>query len=474
MNEEQLKRLLELRGLEELDEEQEQELQELERTLKGLDMEELRELTAENVLNIREFGDTFKELMNDVADSVKDKKKRNKPDINGDASVKGVDSEKHWKRRLVRYFNALSIAKDSPAESLDAIRKLKKEFSDAVSERQLAAENKEANEVLKDNVSKRNLESIRHAVGVETRSLTTQNTGIQLLPKPFLAQVFQIIEDHGMARSLFQGIPMTSGTLDLKNVATQVVAFWATEGSNVDFSQLTLSGNQLTAKKLMGLTYWSSELGEDQAIALVPILTRTFGESMAEKEDKAAFVEASSGASGFTGILELSGANSVVFASTNTSGTDLTEAHVRSAKAAVSKSSRQNGRWMLNYETLDFISKMTDGGGNRLFPNVFRDGQPGTLLGDPVEEISVMPAISGVGADTPFIAYGDPQSSLFGQRAGITADVSQDGILQASNGDIAANAFQADLSLLRLKERVGLITPEALQPRYAVIQTAAS
>jgi HK97 family phage major capsid protein len=120
------------------------------------------------------------------------------------------------------------------------------------------------------------------------------------------------------------------------------------------------------------------------------------------------------------------------------------------------------------------VGKIEDGGGNRIFHETIEGEEPNRLLGYPIEISEAMPDATDVAAGEPFAIFGNPQRALLGQRRGVTADVSEEAIIQDTNGDIVFNAFQAEGSLLRISERVGFKVPTAWEDSFSILETAAS
>ena len=314
---------------------------------------------------------------------------------------------------------------------------------------------------------------------IEERLMTTSTADTpsagHLLPKPFLADILVNIEQFGLARQLFRGIPMTSKTLDLKNISGKVAAAWATEGSNISADDLAFAEGQLEAGKLAGITSWTTELDEDQAIQLLPVTAELFGESFSEHEDQAAFLgNGTASFGGYTGITQLSNVQTHTFEAGNTTGDALTEDDLRATKNLLSAARQRGAVWIMHRTVKDHIEQFESTGGDRIFHENLATGGPGTLLGYPVRTSEVMPTLSGVGAGEPFIIFGNPLRSFMGMRRGLTADISREAVLQDESGSITFNAFQGDGVLLRLTERVGFKTPSAFEDSFATIVTAAS
>lgn len=384
-----------------------------------------------------------------------------------------------WMKRTVRYFNALATKKEDPEKAADMMTSLKRDIMN-LPDAQVNDEMKYAAEVIdKSPLSEVKKYSLRKALEIEERLHTTSTSDTPkagfLLPKPFLAEVFVIVEQYSVVRRLFRTIPMVSKSLDLKNVATKVTAAWTDEGSNITASDLVLGDQQLEVNKLAGITSWTTELEEDQAIALLPIVQELFGESISEKEDQAGLLgDGSSTHGGFTGLLNLSGAEEITFSLGDTDGSDLGEPHLRAAKNALSEARQRGARWIMHRSVQEHIAQFENTAGYRIFQENIQAGTPNMLLGFPIETSEVMPALTNVSADTPFIVLGNTNRALMGMRRGITADISREAVIQDAQGDIVYNAYQGDGALLRITERVGFKVPTVYESAFAVITTAAT
>jgi HK97 family phage major capsid protein len=269
---------------------------------------------------------------------------------------------------------------------------------------------------------------------------------------------------------------MSSKDIDLKNVLGKVVAYWTDEGANIESSDLQLGEEELVNKGLKGITSWTRELQEDMAISLLPAVQEQFAESIAEKEDKAGLLgDGTATYGGFTGLLNLSGANAVTAGTGNTTATDaVTEDNLRAMRDDLSEARKMNAVWIMSDTIKSLVAKLEDGAGNRIFHETIDGQEPDRLLGYPIEVSEAMPDATDVGAGEPFAIFGNPQRALLGQRRGVTADVSEEAIIQDTNGDIVYNAFQAEGSLLRISERVGFKVPAAWEDSFSVLETASS
>ena len=402
------------------------------------------------------------------------------PDVEG-----GEPRVTDWQRRSVRYLSALAMGQEDKTEGLRMEGELRQEVME-MSDEQWRDEEREAAEIVRESgLPKRQQARILATVEagsfapsqerLHTTSTTDSPKAGFLLPKPFLAELFVIVEEYGLARQLFRPIPMTTKAIDLKNVASKVVAYWTGEGENITASDMGFGEGELSVGKLAGLTSWTTELEEDMAISLLPVVREMFAEKISRKEDEAGFLgDGSASYGGFTGVLNLPGAQSVTFASGDTTAEALSETHLRSAKTALSRGRRQNARWVMHDTVYEEIKQLETSSGDRIFQEMIVGTGDDTLLGFPVETSEVYPDFDSVGADEPFISFGDHRTMLMGQRRGVSASQSREAVIQDPDGNIVYNAYQADGALLRITERIGFAAPSAVQPNLVTINTAAS
>ena len=444
---------------------------------------EERDLTPEEEATVSENLKEVEKLNNKIKLKEKQLKQEANIDNPTETTVKntdvvvGEDRASDWMKRTVRYFNALVTKKDDSTKADSMIRALRKEV-EAMPSNQIADEEKEAYDAIqRSRLSAVKKATLASALDIRLHTTSTGDTpkAGYLLPKPFLAEMFVIVEEYGVARQYFRTIPMSSKDLDLKNVSTKVVAAWTDEGSNITADDLVFAEGQLTVKKLAGLTSWTSELEEDMAISLLPIVQELFAESISQKEDQAGLLGDGTSAFGsFTGLANLAGANSVNGEVGEDDATFLDEATLRAAKNSLSKARKRGAIWFMHESVLEEIAQFENSAGYRIYQEMINSATPSQLLGFPVVTSEVMPAYTAVAAETPFIILGNPSRALMGQRRGVTADVSQEAVIQDSNGDIVYNAYQADGALLRITERVGFKVPSAYEDAFAVIKSGES
>lgn len=457
-----------------LTQEEEDRYSDLEQTL------EVKEKQLDRFMRNEKRKEKYRKTANSAVSSLVPETDEFTEEERGNLDVEvGEDRAPDWMRRTVRYFNALVTKKDDEQAGNNMIRTLSREVKNMPDSQRRAEEKEAANIIDSAPLDKIKRHVMKTALGIESRLHTTSTDDTAkagyLLPKPFLAEIFVIVEQYSVVRNAFRTIPMTSKDLDLKNVSTKVIAYWTSEGNNIQASDLVFGEGVLSNDKLAGITSWSAELEEDMAISLLPIVEDLFGESIAEKEDQAGLLgDGTSSFGGFTGIANLDSAEETTFEAGETDASALSESYIRAAKNSLSEARQRGAAWIMHRTIKDAVEQFENTAGYRIFQENISGEGPDSLLGLPIITSEVMPSFTGAGADEPIILLGNYNRALMGMRRGLTADISREAVLQDAQGDIVYNAFQGDGALLRITERVGFKVPSAYEDAFAVVKTAAT
>lgn len=372
-----------------------------------------------------------------------------------------------WVKRSILTLHTLT-AQARGSQKFDLFSRQLSEARKKLTPELLAAERNEAIEIIKQS---------KLSKGQQVRLMSTLSAGAggALLPAPFLAELFVIIEERGVARRTFRPIPMVSKTLDLSTVATKPAAVWATEGNNSAATEAVYGEGQLAAVKLTGIAPWTTELEEDSAIALIPVLQELIAESIFEKEDDAGFKgDGAAGFGGFTGLVNAATSGHTM-ANGKTSFEDLDAEDLRSVRDSVSLARRRGAEWFIHPDVLSIVEGLKDLQGRYIY-RAPGDNRPATLWGYPIanngEGIESMPSLSDDAVSTKFVAFGNPKRMLMGQRRELDLLVSREGIINSDANTIAFNALQADGAIIRMTERVAFKLP--LGDSIGFLKTAAA
>jgi HK97 family phage major capsid protein len=386
---------------------------------------------------------------------------------NADRIEVGNELTPRWAKDVTRFLNAFAANRDGDKAKAQDRAKNYFDSRNGLTTSAEAFEEKEALRIIRSS----NINKIQQ---MRVQSTLTDAAGKFLLPKPFLAEIFVTLEEFGVARRLFRGIPMGSKTLDLKDVATKPAIFWEGENDKIAETSIAFGESQLVAKKLAALLPWTMELQEDEVFGVVSLASQLFGETIAEAEDSAGFMGAGTGDTGngeFTGVVNLANAETHTVGTGDAVFTDADFDDFAKTKRLLSQAKRRGARWFFHDSYMEHIETIKDLENRYIYRQPSAPGAVGTIWGDPIEFVDVMPAIGAADQEgTRFIAYGNPQNMLFGSRRGVTFDISREGTILGVDAPSSYSAFQQDGAILRVTQRLGFQAP--LDDHFAVMVTS--
>lgn len=419
-----------------------------------------------------EVPDNFEDIISrSVSEAIDTKSKESEKRIQDSllnqlmpAAEVGEELTPRWMKDVGTYLNAgIEYRKGNTDVSNRMFKDLEKNRKE-LTEAQKRYEDKEAIRIIKES-------GLTRAQQVRAQSTLTGGAGLFLLPKPFLAEMFVRIEEFGAARRLFRGIPMGSKDLDLKSVATKPAVSWVNElAASPDATDIVFAEGKLEAKKMQAFLPWSSEIEEDEVFGLVSLASELFGEAIAEKEDKAGFLGAGSGDTAnaeFTGVLNLTG--NLTHTIGGDSFDDLKFNDVSIARNKLSLVAMRNARWVMHHSIEGILERIIGLDGQPIYRKP-QDARPAFLYGYPVEFVEVMPTAGDeYQEDTPFIAFGNFNNMLFGNRRNVNFDISREGVLVGADDKVVFSAFHQDAAILRVNQRIAFASP--LAKSFVTIKT---
>lgn len=320
-------------------------------------------------------------------------------------------------------------------------------------------------------VYNRDKETAQAIVG-KAMSEGTDTAGGHLVPEEFRAEIVRLAEDFGVVRKQSRIVPMKRETLKLPKVTASVTVYWPGEATAGTESQPTLGLVTLTAKTLVGLTPVTNELLEDADVDVVDLLVELFAEAIAGEEDKQGLTGSGSP---FTGVLAVSGVNTLTLASGSTTFSSFTADDLRDMISNVKALALAGSAFYMHRTIFGVVQKLRDDIGNYIVtqPNTMISGDAskgtgvaGYIWGYPVYLSEKMPALSATAVSTKFIIFGNLKFVYFGDRKQMTIAISED----ATIGD--ANMFENNMSAVRVTERIAIEV--ALPSAFSVLKTAAS
>ncbi len=371
---------------------------------------------------------------------------------------------KPWQRRAVKYLNTIVYEKKGNAQG----NILRRELTDEVAKMSDIQKNDELREAAQIITTS----GISQLQQYRLLSSLSNAAGLYLIPTPLLAEIFVLVEKWGAARRYFRPIPMIAETLKLDSLATEAVAYWVTTGSGITESDVAFGQGTLTAYKLAAITSWTTELPEDSAIALLPVVIDSIARAIKKKEDLAAFLGDGSGTySSQTGILNYAG-NVVTMDDGKIAITDANAADFKNLRDAVNIDFRDGAMYFLSPESVSGLEGLKDLQGRYIYREP-AGALPAMLWGYPIADSVGINALTQTSAAAlKFAAFGNPKLMLMGMRREIEILASREGVLDNGSGHVSFNALQADGEILRVTERIGI--KGVLSTGLSVLKTAAA
>jgi HK97 family phage major capsid protein len=248
-----------------------------------------------------------------------------------------------------------------------------------------------------------------------------------LVPEEFEHAMVDLREQFGIFRSYARNSPMAGDTKSRPRRAQGLTAYFVGETEAAAESKMGWDRVNLTAKKLMVLTKFSSELGEDSIIDLGDTLAGEMAYAFAKKEDQCGFI--GTGTSTYGGIVGITQRLLDVYTTSGGVGlilgagnlfSELTLANFNSVAGALPEYAETNNvAWYCHkvfFETVMVRLMMAAGG---VTMAEIATGARRQFMGYPVRVSQIMPKTDANG-QVPVI-FGDlGLSSDFGDRRSTT------------------------------------------------------
>ena len=284
-----------------------------------------------------------------------------------------------------------------------------------------------------------------HGVLVTKGHTENVNTaGGFLVPDEFENSLITLREQFGVFRANARIVPMTSDVKRMPRRTGTVTASFVGEASAGTQSQQTFDQVNLVAKKLMVLSKISSELNEDNIVALGDDLAGEISYAFALKEDQCGFE--GDGTSTYGGIVGLKNAILAggTIAGTGTAPSGVTLGDLRKAVGAIPQwADTANAKWYINRRMWNEVFLRLAEAAGGVTANEIRDSEEGLrFFGYPVVLSQAIPYSA---SDNETVAYfGDLSlAAYFGDRRSTTVEFS----------NAALNAFEQDELVVRGTER---------------------
>jgi len=265
--------------------------------------------------------------------------------------------------------------------------------------------------------------SVRGKAGAGVNEAIDSEGGF-LVPPQFSSELLKKVHETGAIVSRARSMPMGSSQLVIPTInetsradgsrAGGVRGYWTSEGGSLTGSQPKFGQVTLNANKLTVLTYLTSEVIEDSAVSIEPLVSELMVEETRFKLENA-FINGT-GAGQPLGLLNAPATVSVS-KETNQTATTIVFENVIKMWARMFARSRATAVWFINQNVEPQLLQMYVGTGTAgqpvYMPPGGISGAPyGTLFGRPVIPVEYCASLGTVGD----IILADMQAYLYGQR----------------------------------------------------------
>ena len=267
-----------------------------------------------------------------------------------------------------------------------------------------------------------------------------------LIPEQIMNEIFKEAEKESKVLQMFRRLPnMTSDKTQLKVVDSLPVAYWVNETSNngrKDTTNMAWKNVYLTAEELAVIVPIKDNVLNDASVDIWEQVKPELVKAIGKKIDQAILFGVDAPTSFGSGIIP-----SIISKSKSVTETGRLYSDINDVMTAVEES---------GYEVTGLLGGVGLKGKFRMMTDT--TGQPlnTTEIG------SLSRAFVDNGAwdkDSATLIAGDFNQAVYAIRQDVTFDVFREGIIQNSDGSIAYNLMQQDMSALRVTFRIGYAIP---------------
>ncbi len=274
-------------------------------------------------------------------------------------------------------------------------------------------------------------------------------SGGTLVPKAFMADYIELLRPQSVVRNRVNNVlPLPNGNLSIPKITGGSMSYYVGENQDATISEPTTGDLELKAKKLITMVPTSNEMlaysGVSGGVESLIINDMTAGNGA--RQD-VAFIRGDGANDTPTGLTHLaSSANSIVAVdsaapSVQEVATDLGKLELGLRNANVKM---VNCGWLLSPITYMYLSKMRDGSGNKVYPEMSQ----GMLGMYPYDVTNNIPSNLGGGTETE-IVFVDYNDIVIGDSLDLTISVSEEATYKDAGGNLVS-AFSRDQTLIRL------------------------
>ncbi len=277
-----------------------------------------------------------------------------------------------------------------------------------------------------------------------------------LVPDEFENTIIDIREEYGSFRQHARITPMAGDTKRVPRTTGGLTAHFVGESAAGTESQKTWDQVGLTAKKLIVLSQYSNELGEDAIINVGDDLVREVGIAFAHKEDLCGYIGDGNNTT-YGGIVGITIAHinlGVIlgggrFIGTGSLGSEITlEDFVNTAALLPAYADNANAKWFCHKAMFGDMQRLEAAAGGNAIVDIQDGMRKPMFLGYPVVYVPVMHDGNTDTVSLCLALLGDMRQAVtLGARRGTTIAVS----------DSALNSFEKDELTIRGTERFDIV-----------------
>lgn len=276
------------------------------------------------------------------------------------------------------------------------------------------------------------------------------------VPVEYANEIIPLELQSSIVRQVARVFPMGSATRKVPRGLVAPLTYWTAEGTEpTALSKQTLAQVTQTAKKLISIVPFTTELLEDNTAGIDTFVAAAVAEAMGRQEDKMAFVGDVDGVTDpFKGVYFETGVNSASMDGATLSFGDLVNL-LMAPKAPY----RDRGAFVLSGTALKMVMKIADANLRPVW-SMPEAGNPGRILGRPYYETDQIVDTLGTtqtnGTNTA-ILYGAWDALWVSPRGGYTVTASD----SASTAAISAFSLDEVWYKFRRRESIDVVNPEA-------------
>lgn len=424
----------------------------------GDDMKEMLQNSFDQVMNLKENNDedVDKKLKNMLSDVQKEGLEKIENKVNeridniGDDISKKIESEMEKVQNKVGFYDP-EIAKNGMHQLQNKVMRNCIE----------ALVNKDISEI-NNKVFGEKLEN-----AMTTDRTTTPYTGYNTADT-FDYVIRHLVTEYGFAAREFETITLQNSNYETRELVTDIASGWVDEGGVVSSGQIVLGKKTFALKKLGVISYFTSELLQEQQIDLMSFIGQRVAENFAKKEDEAFLIGDGTPTYGsFTGLLNATLPAGNVVTMSGTTFTSLAPSDLTDLQLATPQGALNNAKYLMHRSIWNIIVNYRvdavsagDGAGAFLYnpSRIINTKAERSFDGYPVVFSEIMPAVGATAADTAFVLFGDfKQSAIRGIRGGIRVLESKDAVVKNEAGSADVNMFTTDREAIRWTYQVGYL-----------------